>query len=147
MAAFNHFHVFTRDIAAGVHNFATGTSHVFKAMLTNTLPLVTNAVKADIAEIAAGNGYVAGGGVCTFTSGAQTSGVFKCIVADPATWTATPASMAAFQWAVLYNDTPASPLKPLIGWWAYPSTVNLLLNETFQVDLDQVNGIFTLTVV
>lgn len=141
MAAFNKFNQFVEDLAKKVHNLNSDT---LKVMLTNTAPVATNAVKADITEIAAGNGYTAGGNTATFTTGAQTSGTYKLVLADPATWTASGGSIGPFRYAVLYNDTPASPLKPLIGWWDYGSSVTLATGEQFTVDLDQVNGVLTL---
>lgn len=145
MAAFNKFNQFVQDIAAGVHNFATGTPHVFKVYLSNTAPAATNAVKADIAEIGAGNGYTAGGNAATFTSGVQTAGTFKLVLADPAVWTAAGGTIGPFRYAIMYNDTPTTPTDPLIGWWDYGSAITLQIGETFTVDLDQTNGVFTLT--
>ena len=47
MAAFTKFNQFVEDLAGGVHNLKTGTSHVLKVLLTSTAPVATNAVKAD----------------------------------------------------------------------------------------------------
>lgn len=141
MAAFVKFNQFVEDVAKKVHNLNSDT---LKVMLTNTAPAAANAVKADITEIAAGNGYTAGGNTAAFTSGAQTSGTYKLVLADPTTWTASGGSIGPFRYAVLYNDTPASPLKPLIGYWDYGSSVTLASGEQFTVDLDQVNGVLTL---
>jgi hypothetical protein len=44
---------------------------------------------------------------------------------------------------VLYNFTPAT--KPLIGWWDYGTAITLTNGNTFTVDLDQSNGILTIT--
>ena len=52
MAAFNKFNALTEDLAEKVHNLGSDT---LKVMLTNTAPSAANAVKADIAEISAGN--------------------------------------------------------------------------------------------
>src|ERR1700720_2827204 len=57
MAAFNKFNAFVADVANKVHNLGSDT---LKVMLSNTLPTSANAVKADITEISAGNGYSAG---------------------------------------------------------------------------------------
>lgn len=113
-------------------------------MLTNTAPVATNSVKADLTEIAAGNGYTAGGNSAAFTSGVQSSGTFKLVLADPATWTASGGTIGPFQYAVLYNDTPTTPADPLIGFWNYGSAVTLQIAETFAVDLDATNGVLTL---
>jgi len=121
----------------------TGTSHVYKVMLTNTAPTASNAVKADLTEISAGNGYTAGGISVGTITGSQTSGTFKFSGGTDPIWTATGA-IGPLRYAVLYNDTPTSPAKPLIGYWDYGSSVTLASGETFTVDLDQTNGILTI---
>lgn len=143
MAAFNKFNQFVADVASGVHQMQTGTTHVYKVMLTNTAPSATNSVKANITEISAGNGYTAGGTSVGTITGSQTSGTFKFVGGTDPAVTAT-GTVGPFQWVVLYNDTPTSPAKPLIGYWDYGSAVTLANGETFTVDLDQANGILTL---
>jgi len=138
MAAFNKFNQFVDDLADGVHAFAT---HSFKVMLVNTAPVATNSVKADLTEISAGNGYTAGGNAAALTSSTQSSGTYKLVLADPATWTASGGSIGPFRYAVLYNDTPTSPADPLIGYWDYGSSVTLAAGETFTVDFDATNGV------
>lgn len=146
MATFNYFNQFVEDVAAGAHDLTTGTSDVFKVMLVDVVPVATNSVKADIVanEVASGDGYTTGGNSAAVTSGAQTSGTFKLVLADPTTWTATAGTFGTFQWAVLYNDTQTSPADPLIGWWAYASTVDLGAGETFAVDFNATTGVLTL---
>src|ERR1700716_2428459 len=73
MATFNKFNAFVADVANKVHNLGADT---LKVMLTNTAPVATNAVKADTPEIAAGNGYTAGGTQATLVSSSQTSGTY-----------------------------------------------------------------------
>jgi hypothetical protein len=141
MATYTKFNQFTEDLCKKVHNLDTDT---LKIMLTNTLPVATNAVKANLTEIGAGNGYAAGGATAVFSSGAQTSGTFKLILAD-VTFTGAGGSIGPFQYAVLYNDTPTSPAKPLIAWWDYGTSITVTNGNSFSVDLDQVGGVFTLT--
>ena len=140
MATFNKFFPFVEAVAEKVHNLASDT---LKVALSNTEPAQANAVFADITEIAAGHGYTAGGNTAAQTSSSQTGGVYKLVLADPATWTATSGSFASFRYAVLYNDTAAS--KNLIGWWDYGSTVTLANAETFTVDFDPTTGVLTIT--
>ena len=143
MASFVKYQQFVEDLGNKVHDLVV-TNDTLKIALTNTAPNVaTHAVLADITEISAGNGYTAGGAAATVTSGAQASGVFRLILADPATWTAT-GSVGPFRYAVLYNDTPSSPADPLIGWWDYGSSITLSSGETFAVDFDGTNGVLTL---
>jgi len=143
MAAFNKFNQFVADVASGVHQLQTGTAQVFKVMLTNTAPTAANAVKADITELGAGNGYTAGGVSVGTITGSQTSGTFKFVGGTDPVVTASGA-VGPFRYVVLYNDTATSPVKPLIGWWDYGSAVTLAVGETFTVDLDQANGILTI---
>jgi hypothetical protein len=131
-------------VAHAVHDLKTGTTHVLKVLLTNTAPVATNAVKADLTELGAGNGYTAGGISVGTITGAQTSGTFKLVGGTDPVWTAT-GSMGPFRYAVLYNDTPTSPADPLIGFWDYGSSITMATGETFTVDLDQTGGILTIT--
>lgn len=140
MAIFNKFQPFIEHVAEGVHNLGSNT---LKVMLTNTAPVATNSVKADLTEISAGNGYTAGGNTPTISSSAQTSGTYKLVLADTV-FTASGGSIGPFRYAVLYNDTPTSPADPLIGWYDYGSAVTLAATETFTVDFDATNGVLTL---
>lgn len=146
MASFNKFHVFVEDLAEKVHNLGSDTLKVY---LSNAAPNAATHTAYDgvtgttgPAEIAAGNGYTAGGNTAAITSSAQTSGTYKLVLSDPATWTASGGSIGPFQYVVLYNDTAAS--DQLIGWWDYGSAVTLADTESFAVDFDATNGVLTL---
>lgn len=141
MATYNKFQSFVEHVNEGVHNLG---ADVLKIMLTNVAPVATNSVKADLTEISAGNGYTAGGSTVTINSSSQTSGTYQLNGAD-VTFTATADSIGPFQYAVLYNDTPASPADPLIAWWDNGSAITLNNLESVTIDLDQVNGIFEMT--
>lgn len=144
MAAFNKFDQFVEDVASGVHNFKTGTSHVLKVMLTNTAPAASDAIRGDLVELGAGNGYTGGGISVGTITGAQASGTFKLVGGTDPVWTASGGTLGPFRYAVIYNDTPTSPADPLVGWWDYGSSITLQTGETFTVDLDQSNGILTI---
>lgn len=139
MASFNKFNAFVEDLAEKVHNLGADT---LKILLTNTAPVATDAVKADLTEISAGNGYSAGGTTVTITSSAQSSGTYKLVGSD-VVFTASGGTIGPLRYAVLYNDTSAS--DSLIGWWDYGSSITLNSGETFTVDLDATNGILQLS--
>lgn len=139
MASFNKFNPFVEAVAEKVHNLGADT---LKVMLSNTAPAASNAVKADITEISAGNGYTAGGNTASITSSSQTSGTYKLVLGDPATWTASGGSIGPLRYAVLYNDTATN--KELIGWWDYGSSITLNAGETFTVDFDPTTGVLTI---
>lgn len=140
MATYNKFQQFLADTFHKVHNLNT-SADTLKVLLTNTAPVATNAVKADLTEISAGNGYAAGGTAATVSSSAQSSGTFKEVLAD-VVFTASGGSIGPFRYAVLYNDTPTSPADPLISWWDYGSSITLNDGESFTVDFDATNGVF-----
>ncbi len=89
------------------------------------------------------NGYTAGGLPIGTATGSQTSGTFKFVGGTDPSWIASGGSIGPFQYAVLYNSTPAT--KPLIGWWDYGTALTLTNGNTFAVHLDPTNGILTLT--
>lgn len=58
-------------------------------------------------------------------------------------FTASGGAIGPFRYAVLYNDSPTTPAKPLIAWWDYGSSITLNSAETLTADFDQVNGLLT----
>ena len=137
MAAFNKINSFVEAVAEKVHNLGADS---IKVMLTNTAPLATNTVYANLVDLATAGGYTAGGNVCAITSSIQTTGTYKLILVD-SVFTAT-TGFGPFRYAVLYNDTATN--KELIGWYDYGSSVTLLALETFTVDFDGAAGVLTI---
>jgi hypothetical protein len=146
MAAFNKFQGFVEHLAEKVHNLETDS---LKIALSNTAPnaalTTVNTILASITQITAANGYVAGGNAVGAVTSAQTTGTYKLTATGDVTFTAAGGSIGPFQYAVLYNDTPSAPAKPLIGWWDYGTGLTVTSGNTFTVDLDQTNGILTIT--
>jgi flagellar capping protein FliD len=138
MASFNKFQSFVELMAEKAHNLG---SDVLKVMLTNSAPVATNTVKANLTEISGGNGYTAGGETPSITSSAQTSGTYKLVLGD-VTWTAAGGTIGPFRYWVLYNDTAAN--DELIGWWDYASSITLNAGDTFTVDFDASTGVLTI---
>lgn len=130
MATFNKVDQYSEDVAKGVHDLNGDT---LKVLLTNTAPVAaTTKVKGDLTEIAAGSGYTAGGADvqnATSRTGAQTS-----VTGVDVVFTAAGGAIGPFRYAVLYNDSVASPVKPVIGYWDYGSAVTLNDGESFTVD-------------
>tara|TARA_R110002110_G_scaffold156066_1_gene350869 strand:- start:7110 stop:7526 length:417 start_codon:yes stop_codon:yes gene_type:complete len=130
MATFNKFDQFVADRSNGVHNLG---SDVLKFALTNTLPVKTNSVIADITQISGGNGYTTGGETVTITSSTQTNGTYSLVPTADVVFTASGGSMAQFRYVVLYNSSTVG--GALISWYDRGSAVDLLDTETFTVDV------------
>jgi hypothetical protein len=137
MVAFNKFYCFVEDVAEKKHDCA---NDVFKILLSNTAPDLTDRLVADMAEIAAGNGYAAGGNAAAVSDSSRTLGVYKLTLADPVAFQATGGAMAPFRYAILYNATAGLA----IGWWDYGSALTLQAGEALAVDLDAAAGVLTI---
>ena len=138
MATFNKFNSFVEALAEKAHNLGSDT---LKVALTNSAPAAGNAVLADITQIAAGNGYAAGGSQATQVSSAQSGGTYKLVLND-VTFTAAGGSIGPFRYVVLYNDTATN--DELIGWYDYGTTLTVTSGNSFVVDFDAANGVLTL---
>jgi hypothetical protein len=140
MAAYNKFNDFTEQQIIGTHDWDANT---FKIMLVNSpAPIAANTVKANLTEISAGNGYLAGGTATTITV-SEASGT-TTVQGTQVAFTASGGSIGPFQYAVLYNDTAAS--KNLVAWWDYGSAVTLNTGDSFTVKFNNATPgtIFTL---
>lgn len=136
MASYNKFNQFVEDLAHKKHDCSADT---FKVALTNTLPVATNSVLADITEIT--YTYCSARELTRASSG-QTSGTYNLVFND-LTLTASGGNVGPFRYVVVYNDTATN--DPLVGWYDTGVSNTLTDTSTFQIDLDNVNGMFSLT--
>jgi len=135
MASYNKFNTFVGDLMNKVHDLlgtAGSDADTCKVELVNSpAPAATNAVRADLTEITAGNGYSAGG-TSVANSASNSSGTVT-LSGTKVVFTASGGTIGPFRYVVLYNDTPTSPADPLIAWWDYGSSITLNDGETFSV--------------
>lgn len=128
------FNCLTFDMGRAIHNFE---SHTLKLLLTNTAPSLSNTVRTNLTEIAAGGGYPAGGFTLTVASWSQTAGVSRLVIND-FNFTAT-GLVADFRYANIYNDTSAT--DALMWTMDYGATVSgMTTNEQFLFDFDGTAG-------
>jgi len=132
MATYNKFQDFVEQLGKGVHQLHAA-GHTLKVYLSNATPdAALDAVKVDLAEITAENGYPAGGSDAQ-NDYTETTGTGTLTGVD-IVFTASGGSFGPFRYVVLYNDTPVSPADPLIAWWDYGSAITVNDGETFTVD-------------
>lgn len=141
MAAYVKYQKFTESLVEAVNS---GTDS-WRLILSNTAPVVaTDTTAASATELSTGGGYTAGGVTCTITSSLQTSGVYKLILAAPAspTWTASGGGFT-FRYVILYNLTNTQ----CAAYWDCGSSIVMsgTNSDTFTPTLDAVNGVFTVT--
>lgn len=141
---FNKFNTFVADVANKVHNLG---SDQLKVALTNSAPVATNTVIANITQVSYTNLSGATPLNLTLTSSSQSSGTYKLILQD-LTLTATGA-VGPFRYVVIYNSTAAN--SPLIGWYdtvdgvTITGSTTMANGDTFLIDLDNVNGLLQIT--
>lgn len=135
------------DFVANLANVMDLNGDTLKIALSNVNPTAGtdatadgNGVLANITEIAYTN--LSSRTLANVTS-TQTSGTYK-LSADDLVLTASGGAVAAFQYVIVYDDTPTSPADPLIGYYDYGSSLTLNDGDTFTIDIGT-NGILTLT--
>ena len=138
MAAFNKFNQFVEDLAKGVHNLGSNQLAVALTAAANA-PVASNETLSNLTPISYTN---CSSRNVTTTSAEQTSGTLKLICAD-LVLTASGGNVGPFRYVALYNDTPTSPVDPLIGWYDYGSEITLASGETLTIDFDQSGGVLT----
>lgn len=134
MATYNKFNAWVENMVETA-NLGTDT---FVVALTNTLPVNTNSVLADITQIAYTN---LSSRTLTTASASQTGGTFSLALND-LTLTASGA-VATFRYVVIYDDTPTSPADPLVAWFDYGSSITMASGETLLIDFGA--NLFTVT--
>lgn len=131
MATFNLTDVFFEDIGKNM-DLASDT---LKWVLTTVAPTAATTVYGDLSgEVANGNGYTTGGVAADNVTYAQTSGT-ATLTADDEVITASGGSVGAFRYLSLIDDTVASPVKPVLGWLDYGSSLTLSDGESLTIDI------------
>lgn len=143
MAAYNKFEQAILDIFTKVHDFSADQIEVYLSNVTPSTSL--DLIKTDLAEIATGNGYT--GPEDTQNTGAEATGTYT-LTGTKIVFTASGGAFNPFRYVVLFNQTPSSPLDPLLAWWDYLSALTLNDGETFSVKFNSsetTGTIFTVT--
>lgn len=139
MVAYVKFDQFVEDLAHKVHDLAAPGDQL-EIALSNTLPVAGNSILGNITEISYAN---LSARTITKTSSAQTAGLYKLTLTD-LVLTASGA-VATFRYVVVFNQAPASPLDPLLGFYDHGSAVTLANGETYTIDWDDSGGFITIT--
>lgn len=129
MASFNKFQPWVENMV----EVADCGADTFVLALTATAnaPVNTNSVLANLTQISYTN---LSARTLTTSSSSQSGGTYSLVIAD-LVLTASGGAVAAFQYVVVYDDTPTSPADPLVGWYDYGSALTLADGDTFTFDL------------
>ena len=141
MATFNKVNDFVLN---AVHNMDLESDQVVVA-LSNTAPgseatnptTDGNGVLANVTQISYTN---CSSRNVTTSSSTQTSGTYKLVLAD-ITLSASGGDVGPFRYVYLYNDTVATPVDPLIGYYDYGLSLTLNDGDSFTLDFSAANGV------
>jgi hypothetical protein len=111
---------FKGNLGKKLFNLETDT---FKVMLVNSGVDVNDDAKSDLTEIAAGNGYVAGGNTLINVTWTETTPGIWTFACSDFSFLAVGGTIGPFRYFVLYDDTSASDL--LIGFYDYGVSISL----------------------
>lgn len=140
MALLTVVNIFYQNVGRGVHNLNANT---LKCALSNVAPSASNQLLSDITQIATGNGYSSGGFTLSGVSFTLDGSVAELLASDLVI-TASGGTMATWRYPVIYDDTPTSPLKPLIGFLDAGSAISLTDTQSRTLDFSAVNGLLRL---
>lgn len=134
MATFTRPDIFSKNLCDKVFDL---DSDSMRWALTNTAPVAgtTNTI-ANVTQIATGGGYTqwAGGGTggisATLAALSQTGASTNFGLSAASVLTASGA-IATFRYPVLVDDTPASPLDPVVGWLDHGSGITPAATDTY----------------
>jgi hypothetical protein len=132
MATFTEPDILSEDIANKIHDFNSDT---FRVALSNTAPAVgTTFLLSNVTQISAGNGYttVADGAGATTTLSFSRTGQTTTVSGTQVVFTATGA-VGPFRYVIFINDTPTSPLNPVIGWLDHGSAITMANTDTYTI--------------
>jgi hypothetical protein len=138
MATYNKFNQTVEEWLHGTYAADTDQFTVALCAAANA-PVATNSVLADLTEISYTN--LSSRNLTTSTA-AQSSGTYTQLFAD-LTLSASGGAVATFRYVVIYNNTPASPLDPLLCWYDYGSDLTLADGESLLIDFT--TSTFTVT--
>jgi hypothetical protein len=145
VATYNKFESFVDELCQGTFDL-DATGDTVNIYLSNAVPSASlDTIKTDLAEIATGNGYT--GPEDTQQTWAEVTGT-GTLTGTKVVITASGGAIAQFQYVVLYDDTPVSPLDPLIAWWDYGSALDLADGESLTIKFnngDPTGTIFTIS--
>src|SRR5687767_6267158 len=128
MAAFVKYECFSENLAEKVHNLDADQLNI---ALSNTAPNVaTHTVRADITELATGNGYTQD--THDTTNSTSRAGGTTSVVGVDVVMTASGGSIGPFRYVILYNTTATN--DPLIGYWDVGTATTITDGNTFTTD-------------
>lgn len=135
MATWTRPDVFSLNLANKVYDLDSDT---FRFVLSNTAPVAgTTNLLSNVTQIATGGGYTqmtdgAAGLLATMSALSSSGQVTTVALASNVVLTATGA-VGTFRYIILIDDTPTSPLNPVVGWLDHGVAITMAATDTYTI--------------
>lgn len=135
MATFTRPDVMSLNLSNKVYD---GDSDTYRWTLSNTAPVLgsTNLL-SNITQIATGGGYTqmtdGAGGLLATMSALSSSGQTTTWAQSANVVLTASGAIATFQYIIMVDDTPTSPLNPVLGWLNHGSAVTPAATDTYTI--------------
>ncbi len=134
MATFTRPDIFSKNLCDKVFDLDSDT---VRWTFSNSAPVAgsTNLL-SNVTQIATGGGYTqmtdGAGGILATLSALSQSGASTNVATTGNVFTATGA-VGTFQYIILVDDTPTSPLNPVVGWLNHGSAITMANTDTYTI--------------
>jgi len=130
--AFQPFDVWTENQVTGGMNLSNDEHAVY---LTDVTPdVAADELKADLAEIALGNGYA---GFIDIQNTFSLVGKIYTMFGESILITASGGSIAQWQYIVLFNRETVVKVDPLLGFWDHEIKSNISIGQSHEILFNQ----------
>lgn len=135
MATWTRPDVFSLNLANKVYDLDSDT---FRFVLSNTAPVAgTTNLLSNVTQIATGGGYTqmtdgAAGLLATMSALSSSGQVTTVALASNVVLTASGA-VGTFRYIILIDDTPTSPLNPVVGWLDHGVAITMAATDTYTI--------------
>jgi hypothetical protein len=134
MATFQRPNVMSLNLWNKVYD---GDSDTYRWAFTNTAPTATGTnLLSDVTQITGGNGYTTaadGAGLQATMSALSSSGQTTTMAKSSTDVVTATGAVGPFRYPVLWDDTPTSPLNPVLAWLDHASSITMAATDTYTI--------------
>jgi hypothetical protein len=135
MATWARPDIFSRNLAEKVYDL---DSDVFRFVLSNTAPVAASTnLLSNVTQIATGGGYTqmtdGANGLLATMSTLSSSGQVTTVALNGNVVLTASGAVATFRYIILIDDTPTSPLNPVVGWLDHGTAITMAATDTYTI--------------
>jgi hypothetical protein len=137
MATFTRPDVMSLNLGNKVYDLDSDT---FRWVLSNTAPVAaTTNLLSNITQISTSGGYTqmtdGAGGLLATMSALSSSGQTTTVAQSANVVLTASGAVGPFRYIILVDDTPTSPLNPVVGWLDHGTSITMASTDTYTIPL------------